>query len=89
MPTIVASASAAGNSVSNGLREPGTSPNHIANPISAVAPTFTALVSTKISTERFAIRSTEIPLLRSTHAPSAIPPEPARGNDRVDRELRQ
>ncbi len=36
----------------------------------------TALVSTKISTERRAIRSTESPLLRSTHAPSAIPARP-------------
>ena len=76
MPTIVASAAAAGSSVSSGSREPGSSPSHIGTPISTTAPTFTALVSTKISTERLAIRSTEIPLLRSTHAPSAIPPSP-------------
>ena len=58
------------------MREPGTSPSHIGRPITATAPTLTALVSTKISTERFAIRSTEKPLLRSTHAPSAMPASP-------------
>ena len=53
------------------------------------AATLTALVSTKISTERFAIRSTEMPLLRSTHAPSAMPARPLTDTDRVDRQLRQ
>ncbi len=76
MPTIVASASAAGSSVSSGLREPGSRPSHIGTPITTTAATFTALVSTNSSTERLAIRSTETPLLRSTHAPSAIPPSP-------------
>jgi hypothetical protein len=56
--------------------EPGTSPSHIANPIAATAHRLTALVSTKISTERRAIRATDTPLLRSTQAPSAMPARP-------------
>ncbi len=51
-------------------------PSHIGMPITTTAPTLTALVSTKINTERLAIRSTEKPLLRSTHAPSARPARP-------------
>ena len=42
----------------------------------ATAPTLTALVSTKISTDRLAIRSTAKPRARSTQAPSAIPARP-------------
>ena len=58
------------------MREPGSRPSHIGTPMTTTAPTLTALVSTKISTERLAIRSTETPLLRSTHAPSAMPARP-------------
>ena len=43
----------------------------------ATAATLTALVSTKISTERLAIRSTAKPRVRSTQAPSAMPGEAA------------
>ena len=76
VPRIVASAAAAGSSVSSALREPGNNPSHIGTPITTTAVTLTALVSTNSSTERLAIRSTEIPLLRSTQAPNAIPPNP-------------
>ncbi len=62
--------------MSSGLVEPGSSPSHIGTPMSTVAPTLTALVSTNISTERLAIRSTDTPLLRNTHAPSAMPARP-------------
>jgi hypothetical protein len=58
------------------LREPGSRPSHIGTPITITAPTFTALVSTKIRTDRFAIRSTDTPLPRSTQAPSAKPARP-------------
>ena len=73
---MLASAAAAGSSVSRGLREPGSRPSHIGTPIAITAPTLTALVSTNSSTDRFAMRSTEMPLLRSTHAPSARPARP-------------
>jgi hypothetical protein len=76
VPRIAASAAAAGSNVSSGLREPGIRPSHIGTPITTTAPTFTALVSTKIRTERLAIRCTETPLLRSTQAPSARPARP-------------
>ena len=76
MPRIVASAAAAGSSVSSGLVEPGSRPSHIGTPITTTAPTFTALVSTNSSTDRFAIRATETPFVRSTHAPSARPARP-------------
>ena len=58
------------------MREPGSSPSHIGTPMTTTAPTLTALVSAKISTERRAMRSAEMPLLRSTHAPSAMPARP-------------
>ncbi len=69
-------ATSAGSSVSSGLVEPGSSPSHIGIPIRTTAAALTALVSTKMSTVRLAIRSTEKPLLRSTHAPSASPARP-------------
>ncbi len=45
-------------------------------PMRITAPTLTALVSTKIRTERLAMRSIEMPLLRNTQAPSAMPARP-------------
>ena len=48
----------------------------MSRPMTATAPTLTALVRTKISTERLAMRSIGKPLLRSTHAPSAMPARP-------------
>ena len=62
--------------MSSASREPGIAPSHIGSPITITAATLTTLVSTKISTERLAMRSTGKPLLRSTHAPSAMPARP-------------
>ena len=75
-PTIVASAAAAGSSVSSALRDPGSRPSHIGTPISTTAATFTALVSRNTITERLAMRPKEIPRVRRTHAPSAMPARP-------------
>ncbi len=73
---IAAIAATAGTSVSSALLEPGSTSSHIGMPIAATATTFTALVIRNSSTDRVAIRSTERPLLRITHAPSMIPPRP-------------
>ena len=73
---IVPIASSAGTRVISGSVEPGSSPSHIGIPIRATTPTLTALVRTKIRTERLAIRSTEKPRVLRTQAPSAMPPRP-------------
>ena len=72
----MASAAAAGTSVKRVRREPGNRPSHIGSPMTITAVTLTALVSTKMTTERLAIRSSDSPSLRSTQAPSAIPASP-------------
>ena len=76
MATIAAAAAAAGSSVSFALVEPGSNPSHIGTPIRITAAMFTALVTTKMSTERRAIDLAGKPWLCSTHTPSARPPRP-------------
>ena len=86
---MVRPAASAGTSVSSALREPGSRPAYMSAPITSVANTLTALVSTKISTERLAMRSTDRPRAAQHPGAERDAGEAADRDDRVDRELRE